>query len=140
MTAGRSALAELSPADYTNYRNVRAVSVLFILFGSVLVLGGVGLAFGKNSNPRERIHPAVGVGIATAGLAGAVGGVAALRGSRRWAPLVYIMAAVYVFGFPIGTILSLVLFTGLSRYLGSVERVRAAAHDAEPGVAADGGA
>ena len=61
----------LSAADYTNYRNVRAVSVLFVLFGSVLVLGGIGLALGKNPNPQEQIHPAVAVGIAVAGLAGA---------------------------------------------------------------------
>jgi hypothetical protein len=124
----------LSPADYANYRNVRAVSVLFVVLGSVLVLGGIGLALDNKPNPQEQMPPAVAVGIALAGLAGAVGGVAALRGSRRWAPLVYVMAAVYVFGFPIGTILSFVLFSGLSRYLGSVERIRAAAaRDDDPG-------
>jgi small basic protein len=124
----------LSPDDYSNYRNVRAVSVLFVVFGSVLVLGGIGLALDENRRPPEQIHPAVGVGIAIAGLAGAIGGIAALRGSRRWAPLVYVMAALYVFGFPIGTILSIVMFKGLSRYLDSVERVRAPmVKDVEPG-------
>jgi hypothetical protein len=115
----------LSPDDYSNYRNVRAVSVLFVVLESVLVLGGIGLALDENKRSQEQIHPAVAVGIAIVGLAGAVGGVAALRGSRRWAPLVYVMAALYVFGFPIGTILSIVMFKGLSRYLGSVERIRA---------------
>ena len=114
----------LSPAEYKNYRNVRAVSVLFILLGSVLVLGGIGVAVGKNPSPDEQIPPAAGIGIALAGLAGAIGGVAALRGNRRWSPLVYVMAALYVFACPIGTILSLVLLTGLSGYLDSVERVK----------------
>lgn len=124
----------LSPAEYTNYRNVRAVAVLFVLLGCVLVLGGIGLAVGKNPNPREQVHPAAAVGIAAVGLAGACGGIATLRGSRRWAPLIYVTAAVYVFGCPLGTILSLVLFMGLGRYLRSVERVRTAAlPDAEPG-------
>ena len=70
--------------------------------------------------------PAVGIGMAFVGLAGAVGGIAALRGSRRWAPLIYIMASLYLFGFPVGTILSFVLFTGLRRYLDSVDRLRLA--------------
>jgi hypothetical protein len=117
----------LTPDDYSNYRNVRAVSLLYVILGSVLVLGGIGLVLDENRSSQEQIHPAVAVGIALAGLAGAVGGIAALRGSRRWAPLVYVMAALYVFGFPIGTILSIVVFKGLSRYLDSVEKVRARA-------------
>ena len=36
----------LSPEDYKNYRKVRAVAVLFIVFGSVLLLGGIVLAVG----------------------------------------------------------------------------------------------
>ena len=115
----------LSSDDSTNYRNVRAVAMLFVVFGSVLVLGGVGLALDESKRSQKQIHLAVAVGIAFVGLAGAIGGVAALHGSRRWAPLVYVMAAVYVFAFPIGTILSAVMFNGLSRYLDYVERVRA---------------
>jgi hypothetical protein len=123
----------LGPADYSNYRNVRAVSVLFVVFGSVLALGGIGFVLDEKKMAEEQIHPAVAVGIALTGLAGAIGGVAALRGSRRLAPLVYVMAALYAFGFPIGTILSIVMFEGLSRYLDSVERIRAPlAVDAEP--------
>jgi hypothetical protein len=128
----------LSPDDYSNYRNVRAVSVLFVVLGSVLVLGGVGLALDENKRSQEQMHPAVVAGIALVGLAGAVGGIAALRGSRRWAPLVYVMAALYVFGFPLGTILSIVMFKGLSRYLDSVEQVRELmVVDPDPGGAAD---
>lgn len=115
----------LGPDDYANYRNVRAVSVLFVVFGSVLALGSIGLALDEKKRSEEQIHPALAVAIAIAGLAGAIGGFAALRGSRRWAPLVYVMAALYVFGFPIGTILSIVIFKGLSRYLDSVEQIRA---------------
>ena len=123
----------LNSADYENYRNVRAVSVLFVLLGGVLVLGGIGIAVQKNPSPDNEIPPWAGIGIAVAGLAGAIGGVAALRGNRRFAPLVYVMAALYVLVCPIGTILSFVLLTGLSRYLDSVDRVTGASPRATPG-------
>jgi hypothetical protein len=48
---------------------------------------------------------AVLVVVALVGLAGIVGGVAAPSGNREWARMVYVMAAIYVFNFPIGTIL-----------------------------------
>ena len=115
----------LSNDDYKNYRNVRAASVLFVVLGSVLVLGGIAMALGEHADTEEPVHPMVGIGIAVVGLAGAIGGAAALMGSRRWAPLIYLMAAIYVFGFPIGTIVSFVVLTGMSRYLRSVEFVRA---------------
>ena len=114
----------LSKDDYSNYRNIRAVSTLFIIFGVVLVLGGIGILVDKDAKPEEKIHPAIAAALAIAGLAGAIGGIAAQNGSRRWAPLVYVMAAVYMFGFPVGTILSIVMFRGLSRYLKSVQQLR----------------
>jgi hypothetical protein len=60
------------------------------------------------------------------GLMGCVGGIAALCGNRRLAPLAYVMAAVYILGFPVGTILSFVMLTGLSRYLDSSDKLNAA--------------
>jgi len=86
--------------------------------------------------PKEQFHPAAVIGIAAGlgpiaafGLAGAVGGIATLRGSGRWAPLVYVVAAVNIIFFPIGTIMGYVMLTGLSRYLGSVERIRGAVRE-----------
>ena len=35
------------------------------------------------------------------------------------------MAAVYILSFPVGTILSFVMFKGLGRYLDSLDRMRA---------------
>jgi hypothetical protein len=119
----------LSPADYKNYRNVRVVLLLFVIQGSFLLLlilaGIIGLASEKGP---DKFQTAVGLGIFAAfALAGAVGQIATLRGSRRWAPLVYVVAAVHIIFFPIGTILGYVILTGLSRYLGSVECIRGAA-------------
>jgi hypothetical protein len=122
----------LSSEDYRNYRNVRAVAVWFVVLGSLGVLGGIGGAVEERPGPEARasarkqepIHPALAVGIATVGLTGVAGGIATLRGSRRWAPLAYVMAALYVFGFSLGTILSWVILSGLSRYLDSVECIR----------------
>jgi hypothetical protein len=115
----------LSPDDYSNYRDIRAVSLLFMLLGIILMFGGIGIALDEQRDSRERIHPALAVACAIVGLAGAVGGIIALRGNRRWSKLVYVMAAVYILAFPIGTILSYVRFRGFSRYLHAQERFRA---------------
>jgi hypothetical protein len=115
----------LSKEDYSNYRNIRAVSILFSVFGTILLLGGIIAATAKPPDDREALHPAVGVILAIVGLTGAIGGIAAFRGNRRWAPLVYVMAALYILNFPLGTILAYVMFKGLSRYLASVDRIRA---------------
>ncbi len=119
----------LSPEDYSNYRNFRAVSVLFVLIGVMGIIGGLVHAAGQVSDTNSDSHPAIGVFISIVGLASCTGGVAALCGSRRLAPLVFVIAALYIFAFPIGTLLSLVMFKGLWRYLGSVERVKAAASE-----------
>ncbi len=69
----------LEPSDYSNYRNIRAVSRLFVFLGSILVMGGVLAPLLENENSQEKIHPAFAVGIVLVGLAGAIGGMAALR-------------------------------------------------------------
>jgi hypothetical protein len=114
----------LTGEEYANYRNVRAVSMLFVVLGAVLVLGGIAASVGDQSKSRDRIEPEIAVVLALVGLSGVVGGIAALRGNRRFAPMVYVMAALYIFGFPIGTILSIVMFRGLSGYLASVEKLK----------------
>jgi hypothetical protein len=117
----------LSPEDYKNYRNVRAVAVLFVVFGGLIFFpAGIVIATQRKQDPRQDIHPAVAIGMSIAGFAGAVGGIAALRGSRRWAKVAYVMAVPYLLVFPVGTIMSYIMLSGLSRYLESKERVRKA--------------
>jgi len=116
----------LSPEDYKNYRNVRAAAVLFVVFGGIIVLGGIGMATQQKPDPQRDIPPAAAIGMSIVGLAGVVGGIAALRGNRRWAKLAYVMAVPYLLGFPIGTIMSYIMLSGLSKYLDSKERVRQA--------------
>jgi hypothetical protein len=118
-----SAKEILSPQDYRNFRNVKAVAVLFILLGGVLALGGIAgiaqtiLGGGTKIGPFE-------AGLACVGAAGVVGAISILRGSRRWAPVIYAMAVMYLFVFPVGTILSYFLLSGLSRYFDSEEHIR----------------
>ncbi len=121
----------LSPSEYRNYRNVRAVAWLFTVLGSVLILGGIGLFFQKDRPRQEQIHPAVVLLVMFAGISGVVGGIGVLKGSRRFAPFVYLMAVLYLFAFPIGTILSAVLLTGLRKYLASVELIKSTRGDSE---------
>jgi predicted membrane protein len=117
----------LSSEEYTNYRNVRAASVLFVLIGSIgALVGGISVATGTRLDPNRNDPPAELVAVSVIGLAGAVGGLAALLGSRRWAKCAYVMAVPWLIAFPIGTIISWVVLSGLSRYLDSKERLREA--------------
>jgi hypothetical protein len=97
----------LNPKDYRNYRNIRAISVLFIIFGGLLALGGLVLAFAEPSPEmrasKEEVPTWAAALIAAVGFFGVIGGIAARRGNRRWAPLVYVMAAFYILSFPVGT-------------------------------------
>src|SRR5262245_59693186 len=89
-----------------DYRNVRAALAFFVVLGSLLVLGGIGMAMGDSAagdktKPKPGIPPAA-VMVAIVGFAGAAGGCAGLWGNRRWAKLAYVMAVPYLIGFPVG--------------------------------------
>jgi len=112
----------LRPRDYTNYRNVRAVAVLFMLVGVIYVVGGVQIVLGI-ARTRTDVPRLVGAAFAVAGLAGLVGGIAILSGARRAARFAYVFAGLYLIAFPIGTILGCVVLTGLGRYLDSLDRL-----------------
>jgi hypothetical protein len=114
----------LSPSDYTNYRNVRAVSRLFVFLGSMLLLSGIFCTFIPATDGDEPIHPAFAIGMAFVGLTGLVGGLATLRGNRRWASAIKVMAVIYFFVFPVGTILSYVFLARLNHYLDNMERLQ----------------
>jgi len=122
----------LSHEDYSNYRNVRAVAVLFILFGSIysllgLAVGGeaLGNAGPLASDPEDRTFTIVFfLFIGTIGVCGVVGGIATLCGNRGLAPLVKVMACLYLLGFPIGTLLGYVMLKGHSRYLESLDEIQ----------------
>jgi len=106
----------LSAAEYSNYRNIRAVAYLFVVMGAIFVLAGLGsLAQPAPSNPPPAgvsapAPPEFAAFLAVIGAFGVVGGIATLRGSPKVAPLIYVMAVPYLLAFPIGTILSVVLF------------------------------
>jgi hypothetical protein len=77
----------LSSAEYRNYRNVRAAAVLFAILGIIMILGGIWIAVNGDPGRNGADDPALAAGVAAFGLAGAVGGVAALQGSRPSARL-----------------------------------------------------
>jgi len=116
----------LNPDDYRNYRNVRAVSILFVLLGSIIALGGLATALDEPPPNEEPIPLAASIIMGVVGLAGAVGGIAVLVGHPTWAKMAYVMAVFYIFGFPVGTILSYVMLKGLGRYLQSKQVLRQA--------------
>ncbi|PAW81396.1 MAG: hypothetical protein B9S33_16710 [Pedosphaera sp. Tous-C6FEB] len=118
----------LNPADYSNYRNVRAAAVLYIFLSVFLVLGGIALLLSSPEPEQPKpVPPVVAIGLAAAGVAGFVAGLAIRRGNRRLTPLIYTVGFLYLIYFPIGTIVSVVVLRGLARYLNSADEVKNAA-------------
>jgi len=117
----------LDKGDYSNYRNVRAAAAMFVVLGAILVLAGAGISLIEPEPGHPGAPKALGIVLMLVGAAGAVGGVAVFRANPRWSKLVYVMACLYVLAFPLGTILSAVMFVGLARYLNNVARFREAA-------------
>lgn len=118
----------LNPADYSNYRNVRAAAVLYIFLSVFLVLGGIALLLSSPEPEQQKpVPPVVAIGLTAAGVAGFVAGLAIRRGNRRLTPLIYTVGFLYLIYFPIGTIVSVVVLRGLARYLNSADEVKNAA-------------
>jgi hypothetical protein len=121
----------LSKRDYENYRNIRAISVLFVIFGLILFVGGIQIALRVGGGAKSEVpRPAAAV-MAICGIAGFVGGIAAIRGRKRWSRVIYFMAILYLAAIPLGTILGFIMLSGLSRYLTSAERLKVADKGAE---------
>lgn len=115
----------LNPADYSNYRNVRAAAVLYIFLSVFLVLGGIALLLSSPEPEQQKpVPPVVAIGLTAAGVAGFVAGLAIRRGNRRLTPLIYTVGFLYLIYFPIGTIVSVVVLRGLARYLNSADEVK----------------
>lgn len=122
-----TAKSVLNDRDYRNYRNIRACAVLFILIG-VLFTPAILLAVTKLGTPSDPKDPPIAVFAAMSllGISGIVGGLATLMRKRKLAWLMYGMAGIYLFAIPIGTLLSIVVFVGLNRYLKSIEQLEQA--------------
>ncbi len=118
----------LNPAEYSNYRNVRAAAVLYIFLSVLLVVGGIALLLSPpDPGEQKPVPPAVAVGLAAIGVAGMVAGLAIRRANRRQTPLIYTIGFLYLLYFPIGTSVSIVVLRGLARYLDSADAVKNAA-------------
>src|SRR5271163_905522 len=105
--------AFLSQPDYRHYRNVRAAADMFVVLGGILTLGGGAMLTVHPHDGRTPPPAILALAILIIGLAGAIGGISVVVGNQRLSKLIYVMACLYVLAFPIGTILSLVIFTGL---------------------------
>lgn len=116
---------ELSPSDYSNYRNIRAISVLYILLSFIGIICGIQIALRTPKTVELWDLPvAAGIAITLACIGGFAAGIATLQGSRPWARLTYVMSVLYLFAIPVGTILGAVMLLGLSGYLDSMDRLK----------------
>jgi uncharacterized membrane protein HdeD (DUF308 family) len=92
----------LSPEESRVARNIRAICILYVVFGAIAILGGIGMV----SDPKGmEVPPAVGWAVLVGGAIGLISAIGVLRKSPWGVPVCQIVSAVYLFGFPIGTIL-----------------------------------
>ena len=83
-------------------RNIRAICLLYVVFGSIAVLAGIGLLV--DDSPLQA-SPVFGWGLLVGGCAGIISAMGVLR-KRSWGILVcQIVSALYLLSFPVGTIL-----------------------------------
>ncbi len=89
-----------TPEQTRIIRNIRAICILYILFGSIAVLAGIGMLSDGNGVP-----PAIACLVFAMGLAGIISAIGVLR-RRTWGVLFcQIVSALYLLSFPVGTIL-----------------------------------
>ena len=94
-------VAPQSPEQPKIARNIRAICVLYIVFGGLAILGGIG-GLVANQGKMPWFAPYT---ILALGLCGVISAVGVLR-RRRWGLLFcQVMSAIYLLSFPIGTIL-----------------------------------
>jgi hypothetical protein len=92
----------ISPEKTKIARNIRAICFLYIVFGGLAVLGGIGMIADPQGTGVPRFVACL---IAIVGCAGIVSAIGVLR-RRSWGIVVcQIVSALYLLSFPIGTIL-----------------------------------
>ena len=112
------------PSDYKNYRNIRAVAILYVVLGWLILTSGVVVSMiefkpGVEGPPGWLTYLMIALG-----LCGQIGGLAVLVGARRLSMVIYGIAIFYLFVFPVVTILSMVMINGLPKYLRNLRLVQ----------------
>src|SRR5688572_23847514 len=80
----------LDKASYKNYRNIRAVALLYVLFATTII-------FTSEKKWAEDDNPVlIGVTLPILTVSGIFGGLAVRAGNRRWSPIIYLMAIFYL--------------------------------------------
>jgi len=85
-------------------RSIRAICILYTVFGTLAFLGGLGLLFGSPEAP-DAPPKWFGWLLLIGGAAGAISAVGVLWKKSWGVPVCAIVSAVYLLSFPVGTIL-----------------------------------
>lgn len=97
------AASQQSPKQVRIARNIRAICLLYLIFGSIFTLVGIGAIFsGDTGDSMPRVVPYV---LFLCGLGGVLSAIGVLK-RRKWGvPLCLAMSGLYLLVIPIGTIL-----------------------------------
>ncbi len=85
------------PAQTRIARNIRAICILYIVFGGITVLGGIGLFF-DDTGETPQVVPYLFVAL---GLCGVISAVGVLRRKTWGVPFCQLMSGLYLLSFPI---------------------------------------
>jgi len=107
----------LSEGDCKVYRSVRAIAAACVFFGLIVILAGLPILTGNALEVDKGLPLWFGAFIVACGVCGVIGGIGIFSGRPRLARLAYGWAVLYVWMFPVGTILSVYLWSKLPQYL-----------------------
>ena len=91
-----------SPEPSRVARNIRAICILYVVFGVIAILAGISML----SDPKgTEVSPGVAWAVILGGIIGVISAIGVLRKTTWGIPVCQIVSAVYLLGFPVGTIL-----------------------------------
>lgn len=120
----------LSLDEFGNYRTIRQLAVAFVLFGLLGLLAALSMfTDGAVKLPPQESGSLIPILVASVAVCNLICGVATWLGSRKLAMVMYAFAVPQLLVFPLGTAMSYTLLKGLSRYMESVDLIRASRVD-----------
>jgi hypothetical protein len=106
-----SPVSKDSPGRRRIARNIRAICVLYIVFGGIVAMGGIGVLFDESGDVPNYVSGIL-FGL---GLGGVLSAIGVLRRKTWGIPFCVVISVFYLLGFPLGTLLAAYFLINIGR-------------------------